>query len=221
MEISNKLIKDALKNVYFISGTAYAGKSSVCKMLAEKYDMIHCEENYKFDDFLAQTTIKSHPNMNYFRTKKSWEEFVSRSKEEYKEWMDGTARETAEFEVLHLLSLPRDKKVIVDTNIPHDILKEISGYNNVAYMVATEEISTNEFFNREDSEKQFLLNVIKNSSNPEENMKKFRDSLLYINSQDVIEEYINTGYYVVKRNKIDEDINDKLELIEKHFLLDK
>jgi len=219
MEISNKLIKEALKNVYFISGTAYAGKSTVCKMLANKYNMIHCEENYKFGDFLKLTTPQTHPNMNYFNTKSSWEEFVSRSKEDYYNWMVGTARETTEFEILHLLSLPRDQKVIVDTNIPHNVLKEISDYNRVVYMVATPEISTNQFFNRKDAEKQFLYKVIKNSSKPEENMKKFRDSLMYINSLDVINEYINTGYYVIKREHLDDDVNHKLKLVEEHFKL--
>ena len=33
-------------NVYFINGTAYAGKSTMVKLLAEKYNGIACEENY-------------------------------------------------------------------------------------------------------------------------------------------------------------------------------
>ena len=35
------------ENVYFINGTAYAGKSTMVKLLAEKYDGIACEENYQ------------------------------------------------------------------------------------------------------------------------------------------------------------------------------
>ena len=34
------------ENVYFINGTAYAGKSTMVKLLAQKYDGIACEENY-------------------------------------------------------------------------------------------------------------------------------------------------------------------------------
>ena len=33
-------------NVYFINGTAYAGKSTMVKLLAEKYDGIAGEGNY-------------------------------------------------------------------------------------------------------------------------------------------------------------------------------
>lgn len=33
-------------NVYFINGTAYAGKSTMVKLLAAKYNGIACEEIY-------------------------------------------------------------------------------------------------------------------------------------------------------------------------------
>lgn len=33
-------------HVYFINGTAYAGKSTMVKRLAQKYNGIACEENY-------------------------------------------------------------------------------------------------------------------------------------------------------------------------------
>jgi cytidylate kinase len=36
MNIDNTIIKEYLKNVYFINGTAYAGKSTICKMISER-----------------------------------------------------------------------------------------------------------------------------------------------------------------------------------------
>lgn len=35
MKIANNILKYYLRNVYFITGTAYAGKSTTVKMLAE------------------------------------------------------------------------------------------------------------------------------------------------------------------------------------------
>jgi dephospho-CoA kinase len=46
MKIENSILKHYLKNVYFITGTAYAGKSTAVKMLAERYGMLCCGENY-------------------------------------------------------------------------------------------------------------------------------------------------------------------------------
>ena len=33
-------------HIFYINGTAYAGKSTMVKLLAEKYNSIACEENY-------------------------------------------------------------------------------------------------------------------------------------------------------------------------------
>ena len=46
MKIENNILKHYLKNVYFITGTAYAGKSTAVRMLAKQYGVIECGENY-------------------------------------------------------------------------------------------------------------------------------------------------------------------------------
>lgn len=35
MEIADNILKHYLRNCYFINGTAYAGKSTMCALLAE------------------------------------------------------------------------------------------------------------------------------------------------------------------------------------------
>ena len=40
IQISDNIIKYYLRNVYFINGHSYAGKSTMVKMLAEQYDML-------------------------------------------------------------------------------------------------------------------------------------------------------------------------------------
>lgn len=83
MKINYQIIKEYLKNVYFITGTAYAGKSTMCKMISERHGLYHCEENYKVDDFLRIATPEMFPNMCYFQTMKDWQEFISRTPEAY------------------------------------------------------------------------------------------------------------------------------------------
>jgi ABC-type ATPase involved in cell division len=46
IQISDNIIKHYLRNVYFINGHSYAGKSTMVKMLSERYDMVFCGENY-------------------------------------------------------------------------------------------------------------------------------------------------------------------------------
>lgn len=79
MFIENNILKHYLKNVYFITGTAYAGKSTMVKILAEKYDLIFCGENYTCDitDKVADPDIQ--PNLCFMNLMNSWEDFVKRS----------------------------------------------------------------------------------------------------------------------------------------------
>ena len=65
MKIENNIIKHYLKDVYFITGTAYAGKSTTVKMLAERYGMILCGENYHMDIANAVATPDTHPDICY------------------------------------------------------------------------------------------------------------------------------------------------------------
>jgi adenylate kinase family enzyme len=213
-------IKELLKHVYFINGTAYAGKSTVCEMLADKYDMVHCEENFDLGEIAQKTTVETHPNLHYFETMSSWEEFVTRDKYTYAKWLDGTSEELTYLEIEYLLSQPKDKLIIVDTNITPEVLNKISDYNRVAFMVTTPEISSHEFFNRPDKEKQFLLEVIKKTDQPEKNLKNFKDMILFANRKEVIERFTKSGLFYTERKTLEDDINDKFEKICYHFGLE-
>ena len=126
MNIENNILKYYLRNCYFTNGTAYAGKSTMCAMLAQRYDMIHCQENYNLDLILSVADPGRQPNICYMNTMPSWQHFVSRAPEEYEAWVDGNSRELAGFEVAELIRISSERKVIVDTNIPCDLLWQVS-----------------------------------------------------------------------------------------------
>ena len=218
MKIENNVLKHYLKNVYFITGTAYAGKSTTVKLLAERYDMIFCGENYHSVVSNVVATPELQPDISFLNNLTDWKDFVTRSPEEYERWIYSTAKEAAEFEVAELISIAKDTKVIVDTNIPVDILKEISDYEHVAVMLSPQSMSVERFFDRADPEKQFLLRVIESCENAEEVMENYKRGLALINSQKHYDEYANSGFFTVVRedNGIDtrEEVGDK---IAKHF----
>lgn len=54
MKIDDNIIKYYLRNVMFITGTAYAGKSTMVAMLAEKYGLVQCGENYHIEGEVDQ-----------------------------------------------------------------------------------------------------------------------------------------------------------------------
>ena len=218
MKIENNVLKHYLKNVYFITGTAYAGKSTTVKMLAERYDMVCCGENYHMAVSEIVATPETHPDLCYNKNLTDWREFVTRTPEEYERWMYSVGREAAEFEVAELIAISQDKKVIVDTNIPLDVLKEISDYNHVAVMLSPQSMSVERFFDRADPEKQFLLGVIDSCDHPEAVMKNYRKGLERINSKEHYDEYASSGFFTVVREDNGTDTREQVcNMIAMHF----
>ena len=218
MKIENNILKHYLKNVYFITGTAYAGKSTTVKMLAERYDMVFCGENYHSKVSDAVATPDAQPDICFLKTLTDWKEFVTRTPEEYERWIYSTSKEAAEFEVAELISISQDRKVIVDTNIPVGILKEISNYNHVAVMLSPLSMSVDRFFDRSDPEKQFLLNVIESCDDSKTVMENYRRGLELINGQKRYDEYTNSGFFTVVRQDTQKDTREEIcEIIARHF----
>lgn len=218
MKIENNILKHWLKNVYFITGTAYAGKSTTVKMLAERYDMVFCGENYHcaVSDIVASPDVQ--PDMCFTKNLTDWRKFVTRSPEEYERWIYSVGREAAEFEVAELIALSRGRKVIADTNIPVEILKEISDYNHVAVMLSPQSMSVERFFERDDPEKQFILSVIDSCENSDEVMENYRKGLELINSKKHYDEYADSGFFTVMRQDNGKDTREEVcDIIAGHF----
>ena len=203
-------------NVYFINGTAYAGKSTMVKMLAEKYDGIACEENYH-DARISDLNSYEFPGLTYTRDLKDWREFIRRTPDEYEAWIKETTKECTilELQILDELS-KQDKMIFVDTNIPTEVLAKISDRDHVLIMLAEPEISVNRFFDRPDKEKQFLYQLLLHEEKPDEAMENFRECLKRVNSKEIYNHFLNSGFHVIIRDD-KRTIEDTLSLVEKLF----
>ena len=206
------------KNTYYIIGNAYAGKSTMIKRLAEKYQGILCRENYH-KDYFPEVDRNAFPYMTYARELQDWHEFIRRSPEEYLEWIDGV---TAECEILELRILEelvkQGKPIFVDTNISIETLKEIAEPHHVLVMLADPKVSVNRFFERPDREKQFLYRLIMEEPDPEKAMENYRKGLELINSQERYDRYLHSGFPVILRDD-SRSIEETLELVENAFEL--
>ncbi len=205
-----------LNNVYFINGTAYAGKSTMVRLLAQKYDGIACEENYH-DRLLPELDPAEFPCLCYTRDLQDWHDFIRRSPEEYEAWFDGV---TAECEILELRILAdlanQGKSVFVDTNIRPETLKTISDSEHVLIMLAEPEISVLRFFERPDREKQFLYRLISEETDPEKAMENYRQGLMRINSRERYDRFLHSGFSVITRDE-QRSAEQTLKLVEQAF----
>ena len=223
MQIADNILRAQLSNVYFINGTAYAGKSTMCKMLADRYGMLLCGENYGHERMLTMVDGETQPNLNYFHTMGSFADFVTRTPDAYEAWTKGTAREVSDFEVTELIRLSGanpDRKIIVDTNLSADLLHRLSDYSRVAIMLSPQSMSVERFFDRSDPEKQMMLSVLDSLPDPEAAHANWRECLSRVNSPAVYESWLNAGFFTLIREDNGRDTREEvLAKLAEHFAL--
>lgn len=204
------------ENAYFVIGTSYAGKSTMVRELAKKHGGIECGENYH-DNYPGELDAKEFPCLTYTRDLKDWHDFIRRSPQEYKDWIDGAKRECG---ILELRMLPdicsHGKPVFVDTNISIENLRKIAPENHTVVLLADPKIGINRFFDRPDPEKQFLYKLMLEEPDPEKALENYRHGLELICSQESYDEFLNSGFKVILRYD-SRSIEQTMALVEEAF----
>ena len=204
------------KDVYFINGTAYAGKSTMVARLAEKHGGIACGENYH-DALLPGLDRREFPCLTYTRDLQDWRDFIRRTPDEYEAWVNGVTRECEILELRILEGLAKQgKKIFVDTNIRVETLKQIADDRHVLIMLADPDISVRRFFDRPDREKQFLYRLLTEEPDPEKALDNFRQCLSRFNSRKNYDAFLHSGFPVLLRDE-SRSVDQTLALAERIF----
>jgi len=88
-------------------------------------------------------------------------------------------------------------------------------------MLSPQSMSIDSFFDRDDDEKQFLLEQIQLADNPEKTMDNFKECLARINSKERYNEFLNSGFFTIIRE--DTTIDTRFETMSRlaeHFQLE-
>lgn len=194
-----------LRNVYFVIGTSYAGKSTIVKNLAKKHNGLALEENYH-DEKLPELDSRDFPNLTYTRDLQDWHDFIRRTPDEYVTWIKNVQKECeiVELQILEeLLRKPEshDRKIFVDTNISIETLHKISDTDHVLVMLADPEIGIHRFFDRPDPEKQFLYQLMLEEPDPQAALDNYREILTRICSRESYEMLEKSGFNVMYRDE--------------------
>lgn len=201
------------ENVYFVIGTSYAGKSTMVKELAKKHNGIACEENYH-DGYSGVLDPKEYPCLTYTRDLEDWHDFIRRSPQEYKDWIDGAKKECEKIELMMLPDISgQGKPVFVDTNISIDTLRKIAPKDHTVVLLSDPKVAVSRFFDRPDPEKQFLYKLMLEEPDPDKALDNYRQGLELICSQEAYDELLNSGFNYILRDD-NRSIGQTLELIE-------
>jgi hypothetical protein len=218
IQISDNILRHYLQNVYFINGHSYAGKSTMVKLLSERCDMVFCGENYHGVFPREKLSRWKQPALCYFDTMSGWEEWLNMTPEEHWQWINNCSQECVEIEITELINLAANgKKVIVDTNIPPDILRAISDFNHVAIMLCEPaDITSTRFFDRSDPDKKFMMDQIKLCKDTDAALANFNAWAKYKSPTEI--DWLHTGFFTYTRADFENDTREAVfAVLSKHF----
>lgn len=214
MKIENNILKDYLKNVYFITGTPCGGKTTVSRLLGKKYGIKVYDIDEEFENHQRIADEKHQPNMT--KDFKDADEFFGRSVEEYRNWLVNNTREQLDFVILDLIRLSQNEKVICDCHLTMKQAKELSDPSRVAFLIRKPVEVVDEYCNRPDH--QGFNDFIHSASDFEEAKRVCNETLLSLN-MDNYEAIKRSKYFWLERD-VSRNPERASELVARHLGLE-
>ena len=147
MIFQDNVIKEYLKNVYFITGTPCGGKTTVHVRWRKSMDL-----NYLMLMRDSTSTKNVEPIISACDEYdfNSADEFFGRTVEEYKNWLLNNTREQLEFVLLDLIRLSENKKVLCDCHLTVAQTLAFSEPSRVVFLIKEPSNLVDEYGNRPD-----------------------------------------------------------------------
>lgn len=194
MIFQDNIIKQYLKNVYFIAGTPCGGKTTVSRALAKKYGIMVYDIDERFDEHQAMSDPVSQPAMN--RNFRNADEFFGRSVEEYKAWLLKNTREQLDFVLLDLMRLSQNRKVLCDCHLTLEQAATVTDPSHIAFMIKKPVNLVDEYCNRPDH--QGFSDFIHSATDFEAAKATCNETLMSLNEK-YYEDVKASGYFYVDR----------------------
>ena len=211
MIFQDNVIKEYLRNVYFITGTPCGGKTTVTKALSKKFGI----PMYIIDDQFTIHQIKSdeehQPNMN--KRFRDADEFFGRSVEEYRNWLKGNSREQLDYVLLDLIKLSQDKPILCDIHLVAEQALEFTDPSRIAFMIRDPKDLVDEYAARPDHQSfcEFL-----HSASDYEKAKATVNETLYSLNIDRYNYIKNSDLFYLERDE-NRSVEETADLVAKHF----
>lgn len=213
MNIQNNILKYHLKNVYFICGTACAGKTTMSKMLAEKHGFYLYDMDKEYSAHRAIADESHQPDTCYHG--KNFHEQWMRTIKEQARWNINSLKEQTEMVLIDLIKLSENQIVVADVLYTPDYIQEIIDYRHLVFLTVDKSMIRGSYFNR--PEKREFYEYVKQQ---EMEYTYFENIFLSLELTNEREQKMmhDSGFFIIER-KADSMKEEMLSQIEKHFKL--
>lgn len=215
MVFQDNVIKEYLKNVYFITGTPCGGKTTISRELAKRHNLLVYDIDEKFEKHQRLSDFAYQPSMN--RKFKDADEFFGRTVEEYKQWLIRNTREQLDFVLMDLISLSHNQKIVCDCHLTMEQAKMITEPSRVAFLIKEPRNLAEEYCNRPDH--QGFSNFIHSASDVEKAKKNCSATLQSLNEKNY-KDIKNSNFFWLERTP-EVTVEDMVAQVENHFGLER
>lgn len=213
MDIKNNILKKELENVYIIGGNACAGKTTMAKMLAEKYGFTLYQMDMHYDEHRSVADEKNQPNMCY--PTDDIYAFFNRPVKEYADSLRRAVKEESQMVLIDLIKLPKDKPIVADVLFTSDDIEGIIPKERAVFISSNKELVINDYFNR--PEKRDFYECVKSFPNADKSFENVFNTVDLVNRLDM-NIIRSSGYFWFERDSSRKPA-DTLKIIEEHFNL--
>ncbi len=211
MIFQDNVLKEYLKNVYFITGTPCGGKTTISRELAKKYNLTVYDIDEQFENHLMNSNSVYQPSMN--TQFKNADEFFGRTVEEYKKWLLDNTREQLDFVILDLIRLSQNQVVLCDCHLTVEEADKLTEASRIVFLIKDPSNLVEDYCNRSDH--QGFSNFIYSATDFEKAKETCNATLNSINEKRYAD-IKNSNYYWIERTA-NSTVHDTLGKVENHF----
>lgn len=211
MDFQNNVIREYLKNVYFVTGNPCGGKTTVSRGLGKKYNIPVYDVDEMFPVHHRISNPKSQPAMN-----KQFEDadaFFDRSVDEYREWLIKNTREQLDFIFMDLIRLSQNGPIICDGHISLLDAKLYTTPDRIAFLLKEPSNLVEDYCNRPDH--QDFSDFIHSASDVKKAKATVNATLKSLNDKPYAD-IKNSDYFWLERD-LNRSVDDTVNLVAKHF----
>lgn len=215
MIFQDNVIKEYLKNVYFITGTPCGGKTTISRELAKRHNLLVYDIDEQFAKHQKISNSAFQPAMN--KVFKDADEFFGRTVEEYKEWLIDNTREQLDFVLLDLIRLSQNQIVLCDCHLTMEEAEKFTEASRIVFLLKEPSNLVEDYCNRPDH--QGFSDFINSASDTEKAKAVCSATLKSLNGKSY-KEIKDSDYYWIERTE-NSTVDETVRKVEQHFGLVK
>lgn len=210
--ILNKYKKEQFKNVYFVTGCATGGKTTISKLLAEKYGFVRYDADAEFDKHKLLSNAFDQPAMN--RLYKNADDFFLRDISDYIQWLKDTTAEQLPFILNDIIEISQSYKVVCDLHLSVNVAKEIVYNDQIVFLIRENNRNIIDDYCQRESHSDFNA-FINSATNPTHAKQNCNMVLRQLNTEQYDEIKSSEFFWIARDSK--STISETLKSVEKHF----